>query len=100
MEAGEYHLFIRGDIDHHIEIKVHSGQYLSNMGSFILKKNCLQELVTSQKIVKISESHLVDKNTLSIKLADFSKNARVHVMATHFVPNNIEALLNSLKRMQ
>jgi hypothetical protein len=100
LEAGDYHFFIRGDTDHNIEIKVHSGQYLSNMGSFILKKNCLQELVTSQKIVKITESQMVRKNTLSIKLADHSKNARVHIIATHFVPANIEALSNSLKKMQ
>lgn len=70
------------------------------MGNFILKKNCLQELVASQKIVKISQSQLVDKNTLSLNLADYSKDVRVHLMATHFVPNNIESLLNSLKEMK
>lgn len=41
LEVGEYDLYLRGDKDHHIQIKVHNGQYLGNLENIILKKNCL-----------------------------------------------------------
>lgn len=51
-------------------------------------------------MVKITQSQLVDKSELQLKLADYSKNARVHVMATHFLPSNIESALNMIKGAQ
>jgi hypothetical protein len=51
-------------------------------------------------MIKISQSQLINKNELQLKLADYSKNARVHIMATHFLPTNIESALNMIKSMQ
>lgn len=39
LQVGEYDLFIRGQIDHHISITVHNGTYL--VDNIILKRNCL-----------------------------------------------------------
>ena len=56
LKDGTYDLYLRGQRSHHITIKVHKGEYLKNMDNIILKQNCIQELATSQKIVKIKES--------------------------------------------
>ena len=53
LEAGDYTLFLRGEKDHKIEIKVHKGEMLQSMENIILKKHCLQELCSQAKIVKI-----------------------------------------------
>ena len=87
MSAGNYNLSIRGFKNHTIKITVHEGKMLNNMENIILKKNCLQEIVSTNKIIKLSESK-ISLNEVSLKLADFSKNTRVHIVATNFVATN------------
>ena len=55
LEAGDYHLWLRGEKDHELEIKVHKGEFLGSMDNIILKKHCLQELCSQSKILKIDE---------------------------------------------
>lgn len=86
LEQGEYTWQLRGAHNVTVKIVVHKGQYWNNLENFILKKNCIQELVSSQKILKIKESSIdAKKEKLVVKLADYTPNARVHVFATKFV---------------
>lgn len=53
LEVGDYELYLRGEKDQKISVVVHAGEFLPNMESIMLKKNCLQEIVAGSRIVKI-----------------------------------------------
>ena len=66
-------------------ITVHMGQIWNNVENFIQKKTCIQEIVQSQKIIKVQESSVADAGkSIKLKLADFTQDARVHIFATKF----------------
>ena len=85
LEAGEYVLKTFGENSFRMIIHVHRGQTWNNVQNFIQKQTCIQEIMQSQKMIKISESLLQNNKTrLRLRLADFSKDARVHILATKF----------------
>lgn len=98
LQAGQYLLSLRGMNKVTISINVHRGQFLESMGKVILKRNCIQELASSQQMIKIKESEIT-ADTIKFKLVDFSPNARAHIFATNYVSNNSEAMINCLRRM-
>jgi hypothetical protein len=56
--------------------------------------------VQSQKIVKIQESEISENKTvLRIKLADFSPDARVHIIASKFIQPSNSVLFGNLGQM-
>ena len=89
-------MFIRGDQNHKIKLNVHKGEFWNNLENFILKRTCIQELVQSQKVVKIHSSLISnDKSEIRLRLADFSSKARVHILATHFIAPDSYTLQNN-----
>ena len=99
MQAGTYNLFLRGrQVDFSIEITVHEGKMLQNMENIMLKKHCLQEIVSVNKMVKIRESQVTSDFVL-LQLADFSKNTRVHMIATNYVPTNYDGQYYDMMRL-
>lgn len=100
LKHGTYHWSIRGDVNATIEVVVHKGTLWNNLPNFILQRNCIREIVQSQKIVKIQETEISEnKSVLRIKLADFSKEARVHIIASKFVQPSVSVLFTNLMRM-
>jgi len=86
LKHGTYTWSIRGDINVSIQIIVHKGTLWNNLPNFILQRNCIREIVQSQKMVKIQETEISEnKSVLRIKLADFSQDARVHIIASKFI---------------
>ena len=98
LEAGDYHLWLRGEQDHELEIKVHKGEFLGSMDNIILKKHCLQELCSQSKILKIEDIQRTN-NEITVQLTDWSPNSRVHLMATNFVVSNYNRLLQEMHRV-
>lgn len=93
-------MILRGDHTHQIQLNVHKGNYWNNLENFILKRTCIQELVQSQKVVKIQSSSIENNSEVRLKLIDFTKKARVHIFATHFLaPNNYQLQENFRKLM-
>jgi hypothetical protein len=100
LKHGTYQWTIRGDINTTIQIVVHKGVLWNNLPNFILQRTGIREIVQSQKIVKIQESQISDdKSVLRLKLADFSKDARVHIIASKFIQPNNSGLYSNLMRM-
>ena len=98
LQAGQHHLQLRGEKKVSMVINVHKGHFLKSMGNVILKRDCIQALATSQNMVKIRES-MVTADTVKCTLADFSPNARAHIVATNFIPNNSGEMVNRLGEM-
>jgi hypothetical protein len=60
LQEGEYDMYMRGDKDFHIPIKVHRGEFLPNMQNIMLKKSCIQEIVTQGRVVRIFDTKITD----------------------------------------
>jgi len=100
LKHGTYNWAITGDIRCQIQVIVHKGKLWNNLPNFILQRNCIREIVQSQKIIKIKESELLDdKSMLRVKLADYSKDARVHLIASRFIQPDPSALYQRLSLM-
>jgi len=98
LKQGDYTWHLRGAHNVTVKIVVHKAKYWNNLENFILKKNCIQELVSSQKILKIKESSIdAKKQKLVVKLADYTPNARVHIFATKFVQPSLDATYDQIK---
>lgn len=95
LQDGEYELFIRGMKDYTITIKVHQGAFLSNMENIMLKKSCIQEIVTQSRVLRIYDT-LIKDDQVDLTLVDFDKKTRVHLMATNFVTPNHDLMLSQL----
>ena len=73
-------------VDHTVTINVHRGHLCNNLPNFIEQRYAILELHYSNQMVKIRSTDLSkNRKTLKVKLDSFSKDTRVHLIATKFV---------------
>ena len=84
MQQGNYVLRLSGEKETRIDIQVHRGKFWNGLDNVIVKNNCIREITSSQKIVKIKDSQVQLTNAeaaVRVQLVDYSPNTRVHIFA-------------------
>ena len=88
-----------GENEFSMVINVHKGKTWNNVKNFIQKNTCIQEIMQSQKMIKIAESSFekgIQKSRFRVKIADGTKDARVHLFATKFYQPDYTSLYSLL----
>ena len=110
LQNGTYKLeYLDGPKIRYVSITVHKGEQWQGSDGFILKKNCLQENVQSNEVVRISKVEVIEdvaeerkddnQQTHQVKvwLDNYSKGVHVHAFATQFNAGDPEVLGDIIK---